>query len=357
MMKPATRLLAILYLALALPACAQAPGARAGTLVTVTIHSPALEGNKLGDPADQEVLIYLPPSYSSAPDRRFPVFYLLHGYTGVPEAWTLGMKLPEIMDRLIASGAAREMIVVMPNGKNKYLGSMYSNSSVSGNWEDYIVRDVVNYVDGHYRTLARPGSRGIAGHSMGGYGALMLAMKHPDVFSAVYALSPCCTVMKAELSAANPVWHAAIAAQRNSTFYAAPQGPEQFFTDAFKAQAVAWAPNPADPPLYGEMAYREEGGTLVMNGPAFKQWDDHTPVTAAPNYKSNLLQLRAITIDYGLQDQFAHIRLGARLLSDELAEMGVPHTLATYTGDHGDHVRERFENFVVPFFSRVLEEK
>jgi S-formylglutathione hydrolase FrmB len=349
--------LAIAFLALAGLILPQSGTARGEAVVSVKVHSPALEGNKLGDPADQEVLIYLPPSYASATERRFPTLYLLHGYTGAPEGWTEGMKLPEIMDRAIASGTAHEMIVVMPNGRNKYLGSMYTNSVVTGNWEDYIVHDVVNYVDSHYRTLASSASRGIAGHSMGGYGAIMLAMKHPDVFGAIYALSPCCVGMKADLTSSNPAWPAAIAAQKSGEFFPTPHGAEQFFTDAFTAQGAAWAPNPEHAPLYGELPYREEGGKLVADEPVLKQWEDHTPLAAAPNYKNNLLQLRAIYIDYGLEDQFSHIRISTRLFSDELAEMGVPHVLATYTGDHTDHIRERFETSVVPFFSQVLQGK
>jgi len=86
------------------------------------------------------------------------------------------------MDDLISKGAAKEMIVVVPNGSNRYLGSFYTNSSVSGNWEDYIYRDVVSFIDDTYRTITKPASRGIAGHSMGGYGALMLAMRQRGIF-------------------------------------------------------------------------------------------------------------------------------------------------------------------------------
>ncbi len=355
-------LLAILLLAVVVPAFSQAPAPapRAGSLVTTKIHSPALEGNKLGDPADQDIFIYLPPSYASTPDRRFPTLYLLHGYVGRPGMWTdgtfQGMKLPESMDRLIASGAAQEMIVVMPNGRNKYLGSMYTNSNVTGNWEDYIARDVVAYTDSHYRTLARPASRGIAGHSMGGYGAFTLAMKHPDVFGAVYALSPCCVGMKADLTSSNPFWHSALAAQQTGKLFD-PKSPEEFFTDAFIALGSAWSPNPGRGPLFVDLPYREEAGSLAANEPVLRQWEDHSPLGAAPNYKNNLLRLRAISFDYGLQDNFAHIPLAIRLLSEELAQLGVPHVLASYQGDHGNRIRERFETVVVPFFSQVLEEK
>ena len=187
---------------------AAAGNAAAGKLVQVKVSAPALKGNMLGDPAAQSVAVYLPPSYDTSPARRFPTIYLLHGFTGNNKAWTTngyqGMSLQPLMDEMIKSGKIREMIVVAPNGWNAYRGAFYTNSSVTGNWEDYIYRDLVQSIDANYRTIAKPESRGIAGHSMGGYGAVTLAMKHPDVFSAVYALSPCCLGMEGDFTSDNP---------------------------------------------------------------------------------------------------------------------------------------------------------
>ena len=81
------------------------------------------------------------------------------------------------------------MIIVLPSTYNKYAGSWYTNSTLTGNWKDFITLDLVDYIDNNYRTIASVGSRGIAGHSMGGYGALKLAMSHPDIYSAVFGLS------------------------------------------------------------------------------------------------------------------------------------------------------------------------
>jgi S-formylglutathione hydrolase FrmB len=160
-----------------------------GQLIQTRVHAVGLERNRLGDAADQVVHIYLPPSYQAAPMRRYPVLYLLHGYSGRPEEWTTngyqGMSLQSVMDSLLRAGLTREMIVVVPNGRNRYLGSFYTNSPVTGNWDDYIAKELVAHVDASYRTIARRESRGIAGHSMGGYGAISLAMRHPDVFGAV----------------------------------------------------------------------------------------------------------------------------------------------------------------------------
>src|SRR5215475_8394745 len=155
-------LVAIFGLALLPRAEAQAaaPSARAksvGTVVQAKVHSAALEGNLLGDSAERNVTIYLPPGYATS-SKRYPVVYLLHGYMGTNADWG---NAPEILNRLIASGKIRGMIVVMPDASNKFLGSFYTNSATTGKWEDFVTRDLVKYVDEKYRTVARASSRGI----------------------------------------------------------------------------------------------------------------------------------------------------------------------------------------------------
>ena len=166
-----------------------------GKLERIHVHGKSLEGNLLGETASPDVSIYLPPSYATARDRRYPVVYLLHGYTGTDLGYfgtRKGAKLHVIAERVFGAGRAQEMILVMPNCMNVFGGCMYSNSVTAGDWEGYVAEDLVAYMDTHYRTLARRESRGLAGHSMGGYGALRIGMKRPDVFSALYALSSCC---------------------------------------------------------------------------------------------------------------------------------------------------------------------
>ena len=200
------RLATFAFIALLINSSAAQQVVPAGSLVETKVASTALKGNLLGDPAESEVAIYLPPSYALSPERRYPTLYLLHGYiTGIEvfgaRADTRGfqgMQLAATMDDSIRRGAAREMIVVAPNGRNAYFGSFYTNSPVTGSWEDFIVQELVPWIDAKYRTIPRAEGRGIAGHSMGGYGAIMLAIKHPEVFSALYALSPCCVGLEAD---------------------------------------------------------------------------------------------------------------------------------------------------------------
>jgi S-formylglutathione hydrolase FrmB len=336
------------------------PRLRLGTLENIQVHAVAMENNKLGDPADQPVAVYLPPSYKTSTAERYPSLYLLHGFDSNIRSWTShgygDMSLQGTMDALIAAGAVREMIVVVPNGRNAYLGSFYANSSVTGGWEDFILRDLVSYVDSHYRTVGRAAGRGIAGHSMGGYAAIMLGMKHPEVFSAVYAMSPCCLGMEADLTSINPAWHAALAAKNKNKdqFGSDPQTLEQFWVDALLALAAALSPNPDQGPLFVDLPYRDQNGRLVQDEPAWTEWHAKMPLEIVSNYATNLLKLRGLFIDYGMEDDFSHIPVTARLFSEKLARLGVPHILASYRGDHADHIRERLESSVLPFFSHVL---
>jgi enterochelin esterase-like enzyme len=138
---------------------AQAAGdLRNGTVKRVKLHGKTLEGNLEGDSPDRDVLVYLPASYKTSGNRRYPVVYFLHGFTDDPDHWWGFVKhfvnLPEILDRVFADGSAREMIVAMPNAYTPFQGSMYSKPATPGNWEDFVTGELVAYIDGHYRTIA-----------------------------------------------------------------------------------------------------------------------------------------------------------------------------------------------------------
>jgi hypothetical protein len=128
-----------------------------GIVQRIKVHGKGLEGNLEGDSPDRDVAVYLPPSYNSAGNRRYPVVYLLHGFTDDVDKWW-GVKahfvnVPEVADKVLAAGV-KEMILVMPNAFTRYQGSLYSNSVTTGDWEDYVAKELVEYVDSHYRTIA-----------------------------------------------------------------------------------------------------------------------------------------------------------------------------------------------------------
>jgi len=330
------------------------PGA--GIILREDVHSPALEGNLLGDPADQPMAIYLPPGYQDGV-FRYPVLYLLHGIGGSPEDWLgggyQGLSIAATMDSLIGAGAIQPMIVVMPNGTNRYVGTYYTNSPVSGGWEDWIARDLVAYVDGAYRTLPRAESRGIAGHSMGGFGALAIAMHRPGLFSAVWAMNPCCLAMVEDVSLANPAWSRMDRFATLDDLTAALREGD-FYPMAIVGLAAALSPRPELPPLYVELPFRVEGGEVVPAEPAHGKWLASFPVAQARAHRDALAGLRALRLDSAFDDQFPHIPPSSRMLADSLAELGVPHVFEMYEGDHRSRMRERMTTLVLPFFSEIL---
>jgi len=316
------------------------------------VHSPGLEHNLLGDRADQRVAIYLPAAYQAEPERRFPVIYFLHGYSDPTPRHQAAQMFQEDMDALIAAGSAQPMIVVLPNGNNRYHGSFYANSSTTGNWDDYITRDVVGYVDGNYRTLATAEKRGIVGHSMGGFGALTLAFRHPDVFSVVYAMSPCCTDLVEDLGASNQAW---VRIDKLQSPDEAEQalGKGDFFVAADSAMAAALAPDPKSK-ILGDPPFVVAGRTVRTDPEAFARVAANMPVNMVRPLLPNILRLRAIFIEYGAQENFTHIPFGARELSQALAEAGVSHTLEVFQGDHGNHFARRVEERMLPWMSQQL---
>src|SRR6187455_1912069 len=194
-----TRVFAVAAVVLSAPLAAQVPtevppvvaGAKPVAVERIKIHGTALEGNLEGDAVDRDVLVFLPPGYAKEKRRRYPVVYALHGFFIGAEQWSHEIQVPQTIEGAFALGA-REMIVVMPDSKTVHNGSMYSSSVTTGDFENYVARDVVSYVDAHYRTIATRASRGLVGHSMGGYGATRIGMKHGDVFGSLYIMSPCC---------------------------------------------------------------------------------------------------------------------------------------------------------------------
>jgi S-formylglutathione hydrolase FrmB len=319
------------------------PVALKGTLERIKVHGKSLEGNLMKETAEPEVSIYLPPSYNRDPARRYPVVYLLHGYTNSDLGYfgPEGRQLHVIAERVFGANAATEMILVMPNCMNAYGGCMYSNSVTAGDWEGYVAEDLVSYMDSHYRTLATRASRGLAGHSMGGYGTLRIAMKRPDVFSAIYALSSCCLN---EGTVRPPRDGAPSAAESVKTVdeargHRAAQGT--------LARAAAWAPNPANPPFYLDLPTRNGE---VQAGVAAK-WAANSPVAMLDQYVVNLKKYKAIALDIGLQD---NLITSNQVFIEGLKRHGVAHTFQTYEGDHGNRIPQRLEEHVLPFFAKNL---
>jgi S-formylglutathione hydrolase FrmB len=320
-------------------------GARPAIVERISIHGQALEGNLEGDAVDREAIVFLPPGYNQNRTRRYPVVYALHGYSIGAQQWSQEIHVPQTIEGAFSRGA-HEMIVVLPDSKTVHNGSMYSSSATTGDFENYVARDVVAYVDAHYRTIASRESRGLVGHSMGGYGATRIGMKHADVFGSLYIMSPCCLSPRGSgggrgAPAGNAANDEALAAVKTP----ADSAKLPFGLRAQLASAAAWSPNPKNPPLYLDLP-------LGDNQPAvMAKWAANAPLAFIDQYIPGLRRYRAIGIDVGDQDG---LRVDAGKLHDVLDQYGIANTFEIYPGTHTSDVAVRFQEHVMPFFSRTL---
>ena len=317
------------------------PGAKPVTVERIKVRGAALEGNLEGNSVARDVLVFLPPGYGRQKSRRYPVLYALHGYSIGAAQWAREIHVPQTIEGAFARGA-KEMIVVLPDAKTLHNGSMYSSSVTTGDFEQFIARDLVAYVDAHYRTMPGRLSRGLAGHSMGGYGATRIGMKHADVFGSLYVMSPCCLSPR-PAAPANPEIEKALAAVKSP----GDSARLPFFARAQLAAAAAWSPNPKNPPLYLDLPTKDG----VPQPDVLARWAANAPLAFVDQYVGGLRRYRAISIDVGDQDG---LRADAGKLHEALDRYGIANGFEVYQGTHTSKVAERFQNHVLPFFSRSL---
>jgi len=341
-------LLAATSVGAALPASAEsAPAQQAhSTVLRVTVHSRALEGNLEGDSPDRDVSVYLPPGYSANRGRHYPVLYMLHGFTETDLSYFGAgtfTNIPTITDRALANGTARDMIIVTPNAKTVYGGSNYSSGATTGDWETFISRELVSYVDKHFRTIRDRAGRGLAGHSMGGYGTLRIGMKHPDVFSALYVLSSCCI---------SPTSNIPDTPEEIATMEAYTAHPEDYTgvpagIGTAVAAAASWAPNPGKAPLYFDSPFKDG----VLQPAVFARMTANRPLAMVDQYIPTL-RTQKIAFDVGNLD--TNIAANLTELDRILTSYHVSHSFEVYEGNHTNRIPERFETKVLPFFAQQL---
>ena len=316
-------------------------GAKPVTVEHIKVHGTSLEGNLEGDAVDRDVFVFLPPSYALEKSRRYPVVYALHGFSIGAEQWTHEIHVPQTIEGAFAQGA-KEMIIVLPDSKTLHNGSMYSSSVTTGDFEQFIARDLVGYIDAHYRTIPERQSRGLVGHSMGGYGATRIGMKHSEVFGSLYIMSPCCLSPR-QAGSMNPE----IAKSLESVKTPADSASLPFFARATLASAAAWSPNPKNPPLYLDLPTKEG----APQPDVFTKWAANAPLAFLDQYVGSFRRYRAISIDVGDQDS---LRVDTVKLHEVLDKYGITNRFEVYSGTHTSKVADRFQNHVLPFFSQSL---
>jgi enterochelin esterase family protein len=312
----------------------------AGTVAIERVESDLLRDNPLGDPWVREVPVYLPPSYAQEPERRYPAIVVLAGFAGRgrtllnDDPWS--PSLAERMDHLIAGGRCGEVILVMPDCLTRLGGSQYLDSTATGPYAQHLVREVVPHVDARFRTLASRDHRGIAGKSSGGYGALVHAMRHPDVFGAAacHSADVCFDYCyRGDLPGfVSAVQRAGGLERWLERFEAAPhkEGADIQVLNVL-AMAAAYSPNPDAGPLGFDLPCDLETGAFRPE--VWARWLEHDPLRLVERHAEALRSLRLLHLDCGSRDEY-HLHLGARLLSARLAELGVAHDFEEFDDGH-----------------------
>jgi enterochelin esterase family protein len=316
----------------------------ASRVVMEEFESKALRGNPLGDPATRPVWLYLPPGYDES-SERFPAAYLLAGYSGSGRSF-LNQRpweedIQQRMDRLIETAACRPMILVLPDGFNRYGGSQYIDSSGTGRYQQYLL-EIVGMVDARYRTRAARAFRGIAGKSSGGFGALTAAMDHPEVFGLVadHSGDKGFDKIYADELRRLPDLLASVdfAAALADPFSFAPK--DDSFRQLLEAAAMAAAYSPNRAEALG-FDWPVDSYTGELRPRVWRRWRAHDPLERLADKAESLRSLRLLYLDCGNRDEYS-IHLGCRVMTRKLTQLGIRHRYEEFDGGHSD-TRHRYD--------------
>ena len=300
--------------------------------------SRVLQGNASGDPYERELPCYLPAGYDTS-SQRYPVLYFLAGFTGTGKMMLNTSAFEEAidarLDRLIASGAMPPAILVLPDCMTRFGGSQYTNSSATGRYEDYVIDELVPFVDERLRTKPGRDHRGVTGKSSGGYGALRLAMRHPDVFGALGshagdAYFAYCYYLDFPKFVLGVQKYGGSIESFYERFTKLPKKSVAFDALNMLAMAACYSPNP-NAPLGIDVPVDLRTGELRHD--VWRRWLENDPVYMAPRYADALRSQKAIFIDAGLQDEF-QLQLGARILCTRLDDIGARYTYEEFDDGH-----------------------
>lgn len=341
----------------------QAFGQDTGKVEIKKMLAPSIQNNKGGEDPNRRLTIYLPAGYEKS-NERYPVIYFLHGFASDDNDMMEWLGFKSLVDSAIKAGQLRPSILVLPNSMTKYFGSFYTNSAVAGNWADFIGKDVVEYIDKNYRTIANRNSRGLFGHSMGGNGALKMAMLFADQFSAVYAMSPGVLDFADDFRLSHPafkrVWE-----QKNmdslrtvAPYYDFDKFP--FYEMIYASLARMYSPNINETLLQADQPIQYVNKKMLVNADVVKKWEANFPINMIEDHIQALKSLTALKIDWGRNEEFKHIPITSMAFSKKLEALGIKHFAEEYIGDHTnmlDGYEGRIFTVAFPFFDAYLNFK
>ncbi|MBS1874258.1 MAG: esterase [Acidobacteria bacterium] len=316
------------------------------------LRSKNIENNKAGVDPVRKMLVYLPAGYDKSSSQRYPVIYFLPNPFEASYRFDFDHRDAQgLFDRAIAKGVINRFILVAVDMNTPLGSSWYVNSSATGNWEDFMIQELVPYIDANFKTIPHRDSRGIAGIFIGGYGAIRFGMRRPDVFGSVYAMHPVGTGTGVRTSAAIPKWD--ILANAKSMDDAKKDGVTRIFATMFQAHL----PNPEKAPLFVDLLARQDGDRLIIDAKLMERFRNNFYLeTMIPQYADNLNSLRGFKFDWTRTDaNFDHVYAN-QSFTRKLNEFGVRHEAEEYNGAFGADwgVDGRFYTDALPFFQRLL---
>ena len=341
---------------------------------TCQLESPSLAANLLDEPGILHFYVLTPVDYETSGVRYPTVYYLASfgddcsGFANIVDSTSPTVdppagSIPPII--VCASGNNVSGNDPLPNWRlnsNVFGPSLYANSPMSGNGEDAITKELISYVDAHYRTIAAPASRAITGYSVGAAASINIGLRHPELFGVLYAMSP--SIFEGETSALlNPRLIGLLldlaeklanvpAGERAERLKAAFEESGLDFSVTF-AYGTAFAPDP-DSPILMKVPFKRANGVLVPDDSVLALWNagwgDYPEKVS--RYQSNLKQFRAIGVDHGTDE--GSIPESAHLFVTSLASIGIEATENTFPGGHTDNLPDRFVNYMLPFVSEHL---
>ncbi|TLU51785.1 MAG: esterase [Chlorobium sp.] len=313
-------------------------------VIEVTVPGITLAGNPLGDPTERRVPVYLPPSYDGL--RRFPVLYLLAGFASTGQSflnYSFGRQsVPEMAESLIAAGQMRETIIVMPDCMTRYGGSQYVDSPATGNYETYLVDEIVPWIDQTLLTLAERKHRAVAGKSSGGFGALRLAMKHPDMFAAAACHSgdmgfELCYKPNFPAAARVLEQYRGSIDEFLASYEAALKKPQKDFAllDLI-GMAAAYSPS-SDTSLPERIRLPFNPFTCEPDEKVWQEWLSFDPIMMIEKeeYREALRSLDFLFLDCGTLDEY-NLQFGHRIFSTKATRYNIAHRYEEFMDSHSN---------------------
>ncbi len=324
----------------------------AGTVVNAEMESIALAGNLIGIDPERRIRIYLPPGYQRG-SARYPVIYYIHNNHWSANRLFEENRLQDFVERAIERRQLGEVILVAGDFTTPTGWNFFGNDRVAGRWIDHISGELVPFVDARFRTQATPASRGITGDFFGAFAAVKMAMLHPDMFGAVYALHPVGAGSGLQPGLWRPNWQVVHSARTWEDLRRDTYAP------VFVAMAQAYLPNPSRPPFFCDFIVEPQDGKLAPHTANIIAMTTRFHLDSLlREHAEGLKRLRGLKIDWGRHDATpAHV-YSNQAFSAKLESFGIPVFAEEYAGNEWNRLwvpHGRVEADLLPFFAEFLE--